>query len=314
MLDFASDVFREILMNVFTRGNMDGLTSLVFLTITEDVTKVSFVHPKDMQDGLIEVSSDDIIVNLPYAEGCALWFDHHISEEQTARTMHIGEYKGRFENAPSTARVIYNYYKHPEFERFKDMLEATDRVDSAQLTLKDVTQPEDWVLLAFTLDPRSGLGPEFRKYFRWLVEYVKEVPLDRVLNHREVKKRADRFFTEQKECKNILNRNSRLDGSVIITDLRDLKPEELPAGNRFLVYTIYLEAHSEVRTFNGKMGNTVIAAGHSIFNKSCSVNIGEMLKKYGGGGHLGAGTCQVPVDDADGVVAKITAELNGQRT
>jgi nanoRNase/pAp phosphatase (c-di-AMP/oligoRNAs hydrolase) len=191
------------------------------------------------------------------------------------------------------------------------MLEATDKVDSAQLTLKDVTQPEGWILLAFTIDPRSGFGPEFQKYFRWLVEYVKEVSLDRVLNHREVKRRTDRFLAEQEAFTNILNQNSHLDGSVIITDLRGLDMTTVPVGNRFLVYTMYLEAHSEVRIFDGKMDNTVVAAGHSIFNKSCSINIGELMDSYGGGGHFGAGTCQIPPDAAENVIKEIIDTLNG---
>ena len=157
-------------MRVFTRGDMDGLTSVVLLTYAEEIKELLFAHPKDMQDGLVEVTDNDIVTNLPYAKGCALWFDHHASEEH--KLEEIGEFKGRFELAPSAARVIYNHYKLPEYEQHADMLEATDKLDSAQLTVEEVTSPEGWILLGLTLDPRSGLGPDFRKYFRWLAEYV----------------------------------------------------------------------------------------------------------------------------------------------
>jgi uncharacterized UPF0160 family protein len=138
-------------MRVFTRGDMDGLTSLVLLGLVEVVTEIAFVHPRDMQEGKIPVTENDITTNLPYVKGCGMSFDHHISEYEKIEA--IGEYKGRFAVAPSTARVIYEYYKHPEFEQFKDLLEATDRVDSANLTLEDVANPSGWVLSGLTLDP-----------------------------------------------------------------------------------------------------------------------------------------------------------------
>ncbi|MHC5020562.1 MAG: hypothetical protein ACYTGX_10695 [Planctomycetota bacterium] len=134
-------------------------------------------------------------MNLPYVKGCGMWFDHHVSEQR--KLEEIGEFKGAFEVAPSAARVVYNYYTdlQPKFDEFAELLEATDKLDSAQLSMEDVTDPKDWILLGYTLDPRSGLGPEFQKYFRWLVEYCKEVPVAKILEHPEVKKRAERVVT-----------------------------------------------------------------------------------------------------------------------
>jgi hypothetical protein len=295
-------------MRVLTRGDMDGLASLVFLTMVEDIREIFFAHPKDMQDALIEVNDNDIIVNLPYVEGCGIWFDHHISEE--GRNEDIKEYKGAFKVSPSTARVIYDHYNKPEFDQFMEMLEAADKVDSGQLSMKDVTAPEGWVLLAFTLDPRTGFGPEFQKYFRWLVEYVKELPVDMVLQHAEVKKRCDRVYAEQEEFKKIISEHSSVDGKVILTDMRGVDMRSIPVGNRFLVYTVYPEANVEIRILKGKTGTTVMAVGHSIFNRTCTVNVGELMAKFGGGGHRGAGTCQVTPDIAEKVLAEIKDTLN----
>lgn len=295
-------------MRVLTRGDLDGLSSLVFLTMEEEIKEIFFAHPKDMQDGIVEVSSDDIIVNLPYVKGCGLWFDHHISEDKKLKD--IGGFKGHFAVAPSTARVIYEFYRKPEFDQFKEMLEETDKLDSGQLTMDDVTNPQGWILLGFTLDPRSGFGPEFQKYFRWLVEYVKELPLDMVLKHAEVKKRCDRVFADQDEFKKVLEEHSRVEGKVIITELRDVDMREVPVGNRFIVYTLYPDANVEIRIFKGKLGTTVLAVGHSIFNRTCTVNLGELLSKHGGGGHKGAGTCQIDPEKADDIVAGIRDILN----
>ena len=292
-------------MRVLTRGDMDGMTSTVLLSLVEEVTEITLTHPKDMQDGKIPVSENDIIINLPYVKGCGMWFDHHSSEEKKIRD--IGMFRGRFAVAPSAARVIYDYYKHPEFERLKDLLEATDRLDSANLTPEDVTNPSGWILLGLTLDPRSGLAMEFCNYFRWLVGYIKEVPLEKVLQHPEVNKRCQRVLQEQEKFKKLLKEHCRQEANVIITDLRGVR--QMPAGNRFLIYTMYPEANVEVRIFPGILDNTVVAVGHSIFNRTCKVNVGKLLAEYGGGGLPGAATCQLPDEEADTKIAEIVARL-----
>ncbi|MDR0867911.1 MAG: exopolyphosphatase [Planctomycetota bacterium] len=296
-------------MRIVTRGDFDGLSSSVFVSLCEDIREVRFVHPKDAQDGKVSADAEDIVINLPYIQGCGLWFDHHVSE--VGHSPKEGAYKGRFEIAPSCARVIYNYYKAKhagKFAHLLDLLEATDRLDSAQLTVEDVTHPQGWILLGLTLDPRSGLGPEFRKYFRWLVEYIKELPLEKVINHPEVKRRTDRIRYEQEAFRDLLAAHSSQSGKVIMTDFRELV--EKPVGNRFLIYTMYPDANVEMRIFRGFNGSVVIAVGKSIFNRTCKVNIGEMLRNYGGGGHDGAGTTQVPSEDADHFIKEIADKLN----
>jgi len=293
-------------MRVLTRGDLDGLTSAVFISLVEKVTEVKFAHPKDVQDGKVPCDAEDVVVNLPYVKGCGLWFDHHVSEK--GKLEGIGQFKGAFEVAPSAARVVANYYKSPEFKKYDVLLDATDRLDSAQLTEKDVTNPEGWILLGYTLDPRTGLGPEFQKYFRWLVEYVKEVPIDKILQHPEVQKRADRVLKEQAEYRELLKANSKADGTVIITDLRAVRDAAI--GNRFLIYTLHPQCNVEVRIFRGKGGETVnCAIGHSIFKRTCKVSAGDLCASYGGGGHFGAGTCQLPLATAEAQIAEIVAKL-----
>ena len=296
-------------MNILTRGDLDGMTASVLLTIAEKIREIRFAHPKDVQDGKVPCTEEDIVVNLPFVQGCGLWFDHHVSEEEKLDV--IGPFKGRFEVAPSAARVVYNHYKHAGFERFKDLLVATDNLDSAQLTVQDVADPQGWILLGYTLDPRTGLGPEFQKYFRWLVEYVKEVSIEKILQHPEVQKRITRVREEHEQFTNFLRTHSRQDGKVIVTDVRGVT--EVPVGNRFLVYTLFPQAHSEMRILKGKGGVTVFAVGASIFNRTCNVNIGRMLSEYGGGGHKGAGTCQIPPERAESAQKEILDRLNANQ-
>jgi hypothetical protein len=294
-------------MRILTRGDMDGLTSAVFLSLVENIREIRFAHPKDVQDGKVPCTEEDIVVNLPFVPGCGMWFDHHVTEGEKAAE--VSGFRGSFAVAPSTARVIYDFYKdkQAEFGKFAELLEATDRVDSGQLTQEEITVPKGWVLLGLTLDPRTGLGPEFRKYFRWLVEYVKEVAIDKILQHREVAKRCERVLKEQAEFKQFLSKHTARDGNVIITDLRGIKG--VPVGNRFLVYTMFPECNVEMRIFAGLGDTTVVAVGKSIFNRTCRVNVGELCQKYGGGGHANAATCQLAPDAAEKAIAEIREVL-----
>ncbi len=290
-------------MRVLTRGDMDGLTSSVLLTMVEEVREIRFAHPKDVQDGLVEATDQDIIVNLPYVPGCAKWFDHHASEDR--KLEQIGEFEGSFEVADSAARVVYNHYRSQEFDRFAELLEMTDKLDAAKLSAQEVAAPGGWILLGLTLDPRTGLGPEFRKYFRWLVEYIKEVPLEKILKHPEVSKRCQRVLQEQSEFEDYIAGHSRLEGNVIVTDLRSVNMRDAPIGNRFLIYTIHPAGNVEARIFKGKGGTVVVALGHSIFNRTCNVNVGNLLATYGGGGHRGAGTAQLDPESSGSKIDEI---------
>ncbi len=298
-------------MRILTRGDMDGLTSAVLLTMVEKIREIRFAHPKDVQDGKVPCTEEDIVVNLPYVPGCAMWFDHHATEAGHAQQ--VGEFKGKFAVAPSTARVIYDYYpeKREQFDRFQELLTATDKVDSGQLTQEEITIPKGWILLGLTLDPRTGLGPEFRKYFRWLVEYVKEVSIEKILQHREVAKRCERVLAEQARFKQVLKSHARADGSVVISDLRGVK--DLPVGNRFLVFTMFPECNVEMRIFQGLGDTTVVAIGHSIFNRTCKVNAGDLAAQYGGGGHKGAATCQLGPDIAEKAIGDILSTLKANQ-
>jgi len=295
-------------MRILTRGDLDGLTSTVLLTMSEQVSEIRFAHPKEVQDGKVPCTSEDIVVNLPYVKGCGMWFDHHVSEEE--KLPDIGAFKGKFAVAPSAARVVADHYAKPEFGQFKELLEATDRLDSAQLTMHDVTKPAGWILLGLTLDPRSGLGPEFQKYFRWLAEYIKEVPLAKILEHPEVKKRCERVVSEQAAFRRELRTRAKLRGNVILTDFRGVNRDTMPVGNRFLVFAEFPMGNVEARLFSGHDGKTlVVAVGHSIFNRTCKVNVGKLLAEYGGGGHNGAGTCQLPIETSEHQLEEIIGRL-----
>ncbi|MGZ5445296.1 MAG: exopolyphosphatase [Thermoanaerobaculia bacterium] len=297
-------------MRLVTRGDLDGLTSTVIITMKEHVDELLLVHPQDITDKAVEIRADDVLVNLPYDARCGMWFDHHLLTDSNETPP--AAFQGRHRLAPSASRLVYEHYLEqypgdPDLLRLERLVDETDRLDAALLTPDDVENPRDYILLGYTIDSRTGLG-SFDEYFRKLAEWLKAMPIREVLQQPEVRERVERMRGEAADCKRLLSRNSFQLNNVVVTDLREI--ERLPAGNRFLVYSLFPEANVSLRVHWGPRRDTVVAAvGHSIFNRTCNTSVGELMSRYGGGGHRGAGTCVLPLEKAADAIDEILFEL-----
>ena len=290
-------------MRLVTRGDLDGLTASVLITEMEQIDEILIVHPQDITDKKVTITPDDILANLPYDPRAGMWFDHHAHT-----VMPEGSYKGAYEVAPSVARVIYNYYAADKLKRFDHLVKETDRFDSADLTMEDVVNPQDVILLGFLVDPRTGMGGDFRTQFTSLVERLRSRDLSKILNDPDIREQTAIFRRDDKAFHAFLLAHSKVHGKVIVTDYRDVKNP--PAGNRFLVYTTFPDCNVSLRIQWGP-GRKLVALnlGHSIFDRSCTVDVGEFCRKYGGGGHRGAGGCVLRPMAADLAIRIITEKL-----
>jgi hypothetical protein len=298
-------------VRLVTRGDLDGLACALILTRTEPIDKLELLHPQEITDRRFPVTHEDIIANLPYHPACGKWFDNHLLTDKNA-TPPTG-FQGRYAQAPSAARVVYDHYlpAHSDLARFAELVGETDRLDSAQLTMDDVLNPKGFILLGYTLDPRTGLGA-FQEYFRTLLDALATRPVEDVLELPEVKARIDRMREQDRTFREATLAHSHVEGTVVLTDFRPLTV--LPVGNRFLVYTLFPEAAVSVRLHWGpRREGVVISVGRSIFKRTCRTNIGVLLSLYGGGGHAGAGSSMVALDRCDAVVSEIVAVLNRKR-
>jgi nanoRNase/pAp phosphatase (c-di-AMP/oligoRNAs hydrolase) len=299
-----------------TRSDFDGLVCAMLLKQLELIEEITFVHPKDVQDGLVEITARDITTNLPYRPEAYLVFDHHASEMARIGGDHANHVIDP--EAPSAARVVLEHFGGTDaFPRIsKELLAAVDKADSAAYSLDEVLHPEGWVLLNFVMDPRTGLG-RFHAFRISNYDLMMEL-IDECLDHDvpdvlalpDVDERVRVFREQEPLFVAQLERCTRIVGSVAIVDLRH--EEIIHAGNRFMVYALHPEVTDSIHVLWGKQRqNTVLAAGRSIFNKINRVAIGDLMLRYGGGGHTNAGTCQVDHDDAERVLAEVTAALNG---
>jgi hypothetical protein len=297
----------EDAMRLVTRGDLDGLTSAVFITTCERIDEILLIHPQDVTDKRVTITKDDILVNLPYHPECGKWFDHHILTDSNEKPP--AKYEGRFGLAPSAARLVYEYYlpRHSELYRYEALLADTDRLDSAQLTIDDVLDPKGFILLGYTLDPRTGLGA-FIEYFKKVVEWLKTREIGEILEEPEVKARIVKMRASDLEFRGATYDRSRVEGNLVVTDFRGLSP--IPVGNRFLVYTLFPQANISMRLHRGPTEGTVaVAVGHSIFNRTSRTNVGVLMSRYGGGGHKGAGTCLLRGDAVEAQIAQIVAAI-----
>jgi hypothetical protein len=286
---------------------MDGLTCAVLITSCEEIEDIQLAHPQDITEKRLFISDDDIIANLPYQSGCGKWFDHHLLTDANERPPE--QFEGRYGLAPSAARMVYEYYlgRCPDIQKYERLLAETDRLDSAQLALEDVLDPKEHILLGYTLDPRTGLGA-YEDYFRKLVDWIKTMPIGEILAQPAVQERIAKIRASDEAFRQATTAHSRLDGNVVFTDFRNVSPT--PIGNRFLVYTLFPQANVSLRVHWGPSREHVACAlGHSIFNRTCRTAVGELLARYGGGGHRGAGTCLLPAATAEAQIGDIIAEL-----
>jgi hypothetical protein len=279
----------------------------VIITECETIDEILLVHPQDITDKKVTITRQDIMANLPYHPQVGKWFDHHLLTESNEKPP--ARFEGRYGLAPSAARLVYEHYLagHPGIQRFETLLAETDRLDAAQLTMDDVLEPRDYILLGLTLDPRTGLGA-FQSYFVALVEWLKKLPIEQVLQQPDVQQRVSRMREQDQSFRDLTVARSKRDGNVVFTDFRGLRP--LPVGNRFIVYTLFPEANISLRVHQGPDAEHIAATvGHSIFNRTSRTNVGELMSLYGGGGHRAAGTCLLATARAEQQIAELIAAM-----
>jgi nanoRNase/pAp phosphatase (c-di-AMP/oligoRNAs hydrolase) len=302
-------------MRLLTRSDYDGLMCAVLLKELNMYDEIKFVHPKDIQDGQVPVTDQDILVNIPYVPGCGIWFDHHTSEDERGLAKE-GSFVGSSWPAPSCARVIYEYYGGDEkLGKFKEMLAAADKADSAQFTRDEILNPERWVLLSFIMDPRTGLG-RYRDYrvsnyqlMLELIENLRSSSVDEILVQSDVQERVRRYEEHKSHFLQMMFEYSRAEGDVIVTDLRDVP--ETYVGNRHVIYALYPYQNISIRIFDGKDKEfCVFSVGYSILNRTSTVDVGSLMLKYGGGGHRAVGTCQIPYERAEDILDEMLRYIN----
>lgn len=300
-------------MRLITRSDFDGLACGALLKEVGLVDSWKFVHPKDLQDGLIEINENDVLANVPFVPGCGLWFDHHSSEHE--RNQLAGQFKGESRITPSCARIIYDYYGGRErFPQFDDLMEAVDKVDSGNLTIDDVMNPEGWVLVGFLMDPRTGLG-RWRQFtipnyllMEKLMDACRTMTTAEILELSDVKERIEVYNEQTQLFKDMVLAHTVTEGNVIITDLRDVDP--IYTGNRFMIYSMYPKQNISAWIVNGKGGHGCSAAvGYSILNRTSNVDVGSLMLKYNGGGHKAVGTCQFSDETMITELPKMLEEL-----
>lgn len=312
-----SDSDTQSKYRLVTRSDFDGLVCAVLLKELDLIDDILFVHPKDMQDGKIAITPQDITTNLPYVPEAHLVFDHHESEtvrNQGERTNHIIE-----AHAPSAARVVYNYYGGKDrFPRVsEEMMKAVDQADSAQYSKEDILEPQNWVLLNYLMDSRTGLG-RFREFrisnytlMMHLIDYCRDHSIEEILNLPDVQERVDLYFEHAVRAREQIMRCATQHNNLVVLDLR--QEDTIWAVNRFMIYALFPTANISIHVMWGvQKQNTVFATGKSILDRSSKTHVGNLMLEYAGGGHAAAGTCQIANDQAAAVleqlIARITAE------
>jgi nanoRNase/pAp phosphatase (c-di-AMP/oligoRNAs hydrolase) len=312
--EMNTDTAPAVRHRLVTRSDFDGLVCAALLKELGLLDDILFVHPKDMQDGKIEVGAGDITTNLPYVPGVGLAFDHHASEAirvEDSPANHI-----IVPGAQSAARVVYDHYGGAErFPTISEaMMTAVDKADSARFSESEILDPQRWILMSFLMDPRTGLGRfrEFRisnyQLMMALIDDCTRMSVEDILQTPDVAERVALYHEHSERAVEQIRRCSKVEGNLVVLDLRD--EEVIHPTNRFMVYALYPEANISIHVLWGlRQQNTVFATGKSIINRSSQTHVGELMLGYGGGGHDAAGTCQVANEDAGAVLAELVSKI-----
>ncbi len=300
-------------MRLVTRSDFDGLACGALLKDVGVIDCWTFAHPKDLQDGIVPINENDCLANVPFVEGCGLWFDHHSSEFE--RNQLQGKFTGESRLAPSCARIIYDYYGgEKQFSHYNDMMVAVDKVDSGNLTREEIFDPQGWILIGFIMDPRTGLGrwrnfsiPNY-KLMEKLIDCCRTMTTSEILELSDVKERIEVYNEQKEKFVEMVKAHTVTKGDTIITDLRGVDP--IYSGNRFMIYSLYPEQNISAWIVNGKGGAGCSAAvGYSILNRTATLDVGKLMLKYGGGGHKMVGTCQFSDENMGTDLDKMLEEL-----
>lgn len=301
-------------MKLLTRSDFDGLVSAVLLVEAGVVDDFQFVHPKDVQEGIVKVTPNDVLANIPYVHGCGLWFDHHVSEMERLNFQTL-DFKGDSRPAPSAAQVIWDYYGGDAFfkNELHPLLDAVNKSDSGDLTIDDIMHPQGFILLSYLMDPRTGLG-RYKDYsisnyqlMEDLINYCRSMNSDEIFELRDVKERLDRYNEQSVLFIDMLKRCCGIRENTIITNL--LNEKTIFCGNRFMVFGLFPEQNIEVRVQWGKnKQNIAFSCGHSIINRTSKTNVAKLMLKYGGGGHEKVGTCQTTIDFWEEVLEELVEQ------
>lgn len=309
--DFTMDTSQKY--RLITRSDFDGLACAVLLKHIDVINEIKFVHPKDMQDGTIEIDENDITTNLPYVSGCYLAFDHHLSEtiRNGAHDNHIID-----ADAPSAARVVYDYLGGAATfpASWNDMMVAVDKADSAQYLRSEILEPSDWTLLNYLMDARTGLG-RFRDFtvsnyelMMKLIDYCAEHNIQEILQLPDVMERIELYMSMKNKARDQIKRCATVHDNLVVLDLRN--EETIYPTNRFMIYALFPECNISIHQMWGlKQQNVVYATGKSILKRDSKTNVGELCLRYGGGGHQAAGTCQVSTDRAERVLDELIEKI-----
>ena len=299
---------------LLTRSNFDGLASAAILKEAGIIEEIKFVHPQDVQDGLVEVNDRCITTGLPYCENVYLAFDHHTSE--LIRTPEGHDNFIYEPSAPSSSRLVYEYLGGEERfgEKFKELVDAVDRADTTTYTKEDIVNPKGWVLLNYLVDPRTGLG-RYKNFsvsnyvlMYKFVDFLRTMTLDEIMNQQDIIERIKMYNREEYSFKKQLKHCSRVKNNVVVVDLRD--ENIIYAGNRFMIFALFPQCNISIYCMKGHGDKTAFAVGKSIINRSSDVDIAKLMNEYGGGGHSNSGACQIENYRATDVLNELIERLS----
>lgn len=297
-----------IYKRIIAHTDFDGTISALFLREMFDIDNIRFTEPWLIQSGKFWIKEGDIIVDLPFHEKASLWIDHHKSTSIYDDGSKNRIYDSSKKSCPA---LIYEKFheKYPILEQFKYLIEPSNKIDAAEFTKEDLKNPDEFGKLSISMrsDDRKK-DDEFRLFLINMLSYMKA---DQVIKQPIIKARVDERMVALEEWKTKVKEfvQEFKEEKVLVVDLCN---SDIPRGQKFWLYLMYPNNSHSIIIDDIKNSNLVkISVGKNIFEEyNREIDISELMKKYGGGGHKDVGGCGVPKEDKEQVIKEIIKAIS----
>ncbi len=287
---------------IIAHDDLDGVVSTVLLVKAMDVKKGIFSSGLKRETD-IKIDKDTIIADLDFDSKCGMWFDHHISNKTNKK------FKGKFALEKSCARVIFNYFNGDFSSYYKKLVEQIDKADSGDFSLQDVKDNIPLFQLNFFLFLHAFKSKEEKNLMlgRVLELVLLEIPIEKIIQDKKISKVIKKFNKLIEESLSFVKNKAVIKNNILVLDSFDKRR----VFNHFLIYSLYPKTKYIVDIEkSGEKNKLGILISKNKFNDFLQKsNIGEVCKKYGGGGHKGIGGFRIDKKDKNKVIGKIVKEL-----
>jgi oligoribonuclease NrnB/cAMP/cGMP phosphodiesterase (DHH superfamily) len=289
---------------IVTHDDFDGVVSAALLSFVTGIDSFHFTGPVSIQNNRTRTTETDIVCDLPCPVTVGMWFDHHAGNlaDLELREIDPASVPGRFDTAPSCARVIYDHFSpDSEFPGYiTDTLAGVDRVDSFDYnTMDEWREQTQERKLSDSLMASSATSLGQYGYMTHMIRLLRDGSMEDALGDPEVSAAAAAYSRMEEKSLVLVDQDAFFHPDdpgkeVVIIDLtRHNRRPEMIRNTAFIKYPEALAVLLVGNQFQRGRKTTDLTFSMSLSflmnTREHNKDIGEIMRELNmGDGHTGA--------------------------